>query len=371
MEETEFIIALTEHRFLGNIFVPYLIQKKEQFYTVKSHVKLRDVKSSSGYLFKPWERELVEMIEKYSDERLVKRFSRDTNVSAFYANLGKEYFEKHISPFVDKCMFQIASVLMLSPVRLLNKEVKYANLYDEDEIEVPPFYARPVFHFERTATETRYRLAVSLDEKEISLRHPNIRVITNDPCMLIHGRRLVVFEKMNAKKLLPFFEKSYVSAPNSIEEKYYNGFVMNVVRDFNVEASGFRIEQMHAQKSACLSLEKNLKYEPCFVLSFLYGEEKFLPGSSRKVSVSLRKEKGTFVFRKVNRDFEWEKDISAFLEGMGLREENGYWTRRSAELVDNENALYFLINWLNENRRALDEKGIRIAQDKSEKVYFT
>lgn len=371
MEETEFIIALTEHRFLGNIFVPYIIQKKEQFYTVKSHVKLRDVKSSSGYLFKPWERELVEMIEKYSDERLVKRFSRDTSVSAFYANLDKEYFDKHISPFVDKCMFQIASVLMLSPVRLLNKEVKYANLYDEDEIEVPPFYALPVFHFERTATETRYRLAVSLDEKEISLRHPNIRVITNEPCILIHGRRLVVFEKLNAKKLLPFFEKSYVSAPNSIEEKYYNGFVMNVVRDFDVEASGFRIEQMYAQKSACLSLEKNLKYEPCFVLSFLYGDEKFLPGSSRKVSVSLRKENGTFVFRKVNRDFEWEKEILAFLEGMGLREENGYWTRRSAELVDNENALYFLINWLNENRRSLDEKGIRIVQDKSEKVYFT
>jgi hypothetical protein len=174
-------------------------------------------------------------------------------------------------------MFQAASVLMLSPVRLLNKEVKYANLYDEDEIEVPPFYARPVFHFERTATETRYRLAVSLDDKEISLQNPTIRVITSEPCMLIHGRRLVVFEKMNAKKLLPFFEKSYVSAPNSIEEKYYNGFVMNVVRDFDVEASGFRIEQMHAQKSACLSLEKNLKYEPCFVLSFLYGDENSCP----------------------------------------------------------------------------------------------
>jgi hypothetical protein len=55
----------------------------------------------------------------------------------------------------------------------------------------------------------------------------------------------------------------------------------------------------------------------------------------------------------------------------GLREENGYWTRRSAELVDNENALFFLVNWLNDNRRALDDKGIHISQDKSGKIYFT
>jgi hypothetical protein len=90
MEETEFIIALTEHRFLGHVFVPYLIQKKEQFYTVKSHVKWRDMKGNSEYEFKPWERELVGIIEKYSDERLIKRFSRETNVSAFYANLNKD-----------------------------------------------------------------------------------------------------------------------------------------------------------------------------------------------------------------------------------------------------------------------------------------
>ena len=83
-------------------------------------------------------------------------------------------------------MFQVASILMLSPVRLLNKEVKYANLYDEDEIDVQPFFARPVFYFERTETETRYQLKVFLDEKEISLQSPNIKVITNDPCLMVH-----------------------------------------------------------------------------------------------------------------------------------------------------------------------------------------
>jgi len=75
MVVTEFIIALAEHRFLGNVFIPYLIQKEEQFYTVINHVKPRDFKTETDYKFKPYERELVEIIEKYSDYRLRKKFS--------------------------------------------------------------------------------------------------------------------------------------------------------------------------------------------------------------------------------------------------------------------------------------------------------
>jgi SNF2 family DNA or RNA helicase len=44
---------------------------------------------------------------------------------------------------------------------------------------------------------------------------------------------------------------------------------------------------------------------------------------------------------------------------------------RGQELLDNENALYFIINWLNQNRRELEEQGIQILQGNSEKVYFT
>ena len=168
MAATEFIIALSEHRFLGNIFVPYLIQKEEQFYTVISHVKPRDFKTETEYQFKPYEKELVEIIEKYSDDRLKKKFSKAASVKEFYAELQPAYFQKYILPHIEKCLVRVASILMVSPVRLLNKEIKYANLYDEDEIKVQPFFARPVFYFERTETETRYSLKIFLDEKPFS-----------------------------------------------------------------------------------------------------------------------------------------------------------------------------------------------------------
>src|SRR5690606_35020032 len=148
MDEKQFVIVLTQHRYLGNIFLPYLVRKEEKFYSAIKLVKPQDIKDLD-YTFKPFEKELVDLIDKYGDERLMKRFSRAVNVSEFFLRLETSRFQKQVSPFIEKCMGDVARILMLSPVRLMNKEVKYANLYDEDEIDVPPYFVRPEFHFNR------------------------------------------------------------------------------------------------------------------------------------------------------------------------------------------------------------------------------
>lgn len=371
MAEIEFIIALTEHRFLGNIFIPYLIQKEEQYYTVVSHVKSLDFKTETGYDFKPYEKELVEIIEKFSDERLKKKFSRAGSAKEFYATLDHANLQKQIIPFIEQCMFKAASILMLSPVRLLNKEMKYANLYDEDEIVVQPLFARPVFYFEREEIETHYSLKIFQENREIRLLNSNIRVVANNPCLFVQQNKLYVFEKLNGKKLTPFLEKEKVTIPHSMEEKYYNGFILNAIRNFEVHAQGFTILEESAKKLAVLSLELNLKYEPCLVLNFLYGNEKFLPNSTRKLSVQLRQENNNYLFKKVKRDFDWENEIQNFLSKVGLIDKNGYYTLPSIDLLENKNALYFFINWINKHKPQIDEKGIQLTQEKLDKIYFT
>ncbi|GAB1451708.1 DEAD/DEAH box helicase [Draconibacterium sp.] len=371
MAETEFIIALTEHRFLGHIFIPYLIQKEDQYYTVLHHVKPRDFKTETDYAFKPYEKELVEIIEKYSDEKLKKKFSREASVKEFYATLKQPFYHKNIVPFIEQSMFKVASILMLSPVRLLNKEMKYANLYDEDEIKVQTLFARPVFHFNRTETETRYTMKVFQENKQIKLLNSNTMVVSNNPCLFVQQNKLYVFENLNAKKLTPFFDKEVVTIPHAMEEKYYGGFVLNAIRNYEVHAQGFTILEDSAKKTAVLSLERNLQYEPCLVLNFMYGSEKFLPNATRKLSVQLIRENKNYVFRKVQRDFDWENKILNDLSKIGLLEKNGYYTLPSLDLLDNANALYFLVNWINKNKTQLDQNNIRIVQDTSDKKYFT
>src|SRR5690554_3988055 len=136
MDEKHFVIVLTQHRFLGNIFLPYLVRKEDRYYSTIKLVKPQDVKELD-YPFQPFELELIELINRYSNERLMKRFSRAANVTEFFSRLETSRFQKLVLPFLERCMWEVVNILMLSPVRLMKKEVKYANLYDEDEIMIP------------------------------------------------------------------------------------------------------------------------------------------------------------------------------------------------------------------------------------------
>ncbi len=369
MDKLEFIIALTDHRFLGKVFQPFLIRKKEKFYSVVRMVRPHDF-DSADYRWKPWEKELVNIIEKYSDERLMKRFSRAGSVASFYSSIDSGVYQRQVVPFIEKNMMEVVSILMLSPVRLLNKEFKYSNLYDEDEITVPPFFARPEFLFERTEIQTRYHLKVKLDGKEIPLSERTCAVVTNDPCLLLYRNQLIAFEKLNAKKLMPFFGKEYVSVPNTIEDKYYPGFVLKTIRDYDVQATGFEIREAAVEKTAELFLEMNLQEHPVFVLRFLYGNESFLPNSGKTTAVSCQKSGKSFVFTKTARDLSWEEHILQFIENTGLQEENGWFSLKGTEVLEKQNALHYLVDWLSANRDRLEQNGIIIRQEESEKKYF-
>jgi len=181
----------------------------------------------------------------------------------------------------------------------------------------------------------------------------------------------VVFEKLKAKKLTPFFEKEYVTVPNSIEDKYYPGFIKNTIRDFETKATGFEIQEGDTKKQAVFTLEKNLKFEPCLVLQFKYGDETFLPNSKRTTAVNLKNKQGTYIFKKLKRDFDWEKEMLKKAGETGLKEINGYFTPPGIDLLEKDNALHFLINWLNKNKPELIEKGFSVLQENQEKIYFT
>ncbi|WP_167612013.1 DEAD/DEAH box helicase [Maribellus sediminis] len=370
MEELEFIIALTDHRFLGKVFQPFLIRRREKFYSVVRLVKPHDF-DTGDYQWKPYEQELVKIIEKYSDERLLKRFSRAGSVSNFYASIDTGVYERQVIPFIESAMMEVVSILMLSPVRLLLKESKYANLYDEDEITVPPIFARPEFHFERTELQTRYQLKLYLEGKELLISNQTCTIVTNDPCLLLYRRQLLAFEKLNAKKLLPFFEKDFVSVPNTIEDKYYSGFVLKTIRDFDVKASGFQIREEAAAKFAELTLESNLQSQPILVLRFYYGQESFLPNAQKQTAVSMRKLGKTFEFSKTKRDLGWEQSVLGDLQKIGLKEDNGVFAINGMEVLETQNALYFLLDWLSQHRTELEKRDIRIKQENTDKIYFT
>jgi len=370
MGKIEFIIALTQHRYLGNVFMPYMMREEEKFYSVETIVKSCDF-NAIDYKFRPYEKELVKITEKYSERNLMEKFSRAEKVTEFFADLDSDYFEKHISPFINKCMFEAVRILMVSPVRLFNKQAKYSNLYCGDEIQVQPFFAWPVFFFQRTETETRYQLKIFANERELHLTNSNIKIITNNPCLFLHNSRLMAFEKLDSKKLMPFMNKEYVSIPHTMEERYYAGFIKKAIRNFEVKSEGFQILEGGKNKSALLALEYNLHFYPCLALYFYYDDEYFPLNLTKRVIVRFQKKNNEYIFIKTCRDQEWEKDVLKKISETGLKEKNGFFSLPSMELLNKEDALYYLINWLNKNKSLLNKKGIGFKQEKLTDKYFT
>ncbi len=143
------------------------------------------------------------------------------------------------------------------------------------------------------------------------------------------------------------------------------------MRDFDVEAKGFTVEHTNVKKKAILSLEKNLKYKPGLVLHFEYDMERFQINSERNVAVTLKKKNNLFVFSKTLRDKEWENEVLQAIDKVGLINKDGYYFIDGIQKLESNNALYYLINWLNENKTKLAVSNIQIVQDKLEKTFFT
>ena len=364
----ELIIGLTEHRTFGYLFHAFLIEKKVSFYTISKLVKQRDV---AALQLNAEQAELVKLVEQYSDEKLVQKFSKQKESSKFFQQMDPDLFENHIGPYIDKNLVRIIRLLMRGNTRLFYKQAKYSNLYDEDLIEVSDMFSEASFCFDRSAEGTSYHLEITCQGKVLNLLHKQITVVTNEPGAFLHQGRLYVFEKLSAKKVLPFLDKESIFIPSQVEEKYYKSFVLNALKEFQVKAAGFTISEGEARKKAMLSLEPNLRMEAVLLLSFRYGKNDYLPNSKNDVLVDFTIADKQYHFQKIKRDKDWEQAKIQFLTDLNMKEENGSFYPRGMEVLNDKDRLYEMINWLNSNKQKLTEAGFDFSQSRLDKIYST
>ena len=366
----EFIIGFTEHRSVGYILVPLLIQKENSYFTVDKTVKLRDVKSGEVVLNEQ-ELELLKLIENYSDEMLMKKFTKKTDQPSFFQNMDKDLFQNHISPYIDKYIYRCVVLLMKGNTRLFFKQAKYAHLYDEDEIKVNSTFSDCTFYFNRSETGTKYNLKISHENSAIDLLHKNIKMVCIQPCSFVYLNQLYIFSHLSGKKLIPFLTKESLTIPLQAEEKYYQTFIMNTVRDFEVKANGFTIIESQPPRKTILSLEQDLSLKPVLIVKFRYDNSQYLADSVSKVFVSLEYKQENYTFKKFVRDHKWEEEQLDLLKKLQLKYKNGYWNpKEDLEKSETEN-YYKSIQWLTQNHEELQAQGFMIQQNKLNKKYFT
>ncbi len=365
-----FIVALTNHRVLGSICVPYLVEYHTSCYMVRSLVRPGDL-DKGDYPFSEKEKEIVRLAARYSDSKLSARYARDKTSQDFFSTVTPETVRKSLIPYVHQQMLRVLQLLRESNVPFYEKEPNYSHIYEDNLITVPAEDAVARFIFRRHSGGTDYSLELTLAGKPIRILNRDVKVLIGDPCVLVTGNQVLFFKGMDAKKIQPFLVKEVVTIKAAVEPAYYRNFVEHIIRDHTVVAEGFYIISPREKPVAVLSLEPDLSLTPVLVLRFRYGEKECLPNDSRRAFVKAEYQADPYTFYKYTRDDPFEKEMVDFLVRKGLKEAAGSYTLPNLQLAENEQAIQYLVRWLSDNQEELTGRNVEIRQDALDKVYFT
>ena len=369
--EQKFIVAVSEHRLFGFLVIPYLVEEgiDNKYLTITKRVHVHDL-TDTNFTFTAVQTQLVRLAEKYADESLAKKYNKKGTLNDFYKNVKSEEFNKKLVPFIEEIMVKCLDLLKTAEIPLYFKRAKYANLYDEDLIELCFKDTSVVFNFHRLENETRYFLTVRLGEKQLSLLRRNIIQLVNDPCRMLYQNKLYFFENISGSKLLPFFEKEYISIPHKVEEKYYSTFILNAVKSQEICYSGFEIIDTPARTEAILSLETDLAGYPVFIPIFKYNDHCIAAGDEEKSIATFEVVDDRYVFHRYEKDLFWEIEVIRELRKLGLEGEISS-LKLSGLPEDRSAALYKAIGWISKHENELKEIGLLVSQEKMDHLYFT
>jgi superfamily II DNA or RNA helicase len=299
----------------------------------------------------------------------MKSYSKETTVSGFQKNVTEKTIQLYIRPTIEKYQQRIMERLLRSGLEIYFREgVKNRTLFDSDKLDVCPDPARSVFNFIKNGENgLRYFITLAAGNEIIDLNGKNFGVICNNPACVFVDRKLLAFKDIDAKKLLPFFSKEYVTVPASSEKAYIEKFVANCLRN-NVEinAQGISIQEIHPPCKARLTLMNGLDLQPVLTLDFLYEGKVYPIDTSEKKVVYAKQADGVTALVWFYRDKELENSLVKFLTDNGMEKKwvNSFRIKHAS----GENGTGSLIEWIQTHREMLNR--FDLMQDIPDRKYF-
>ena len=363
---------MSEHRLFGFLILPYLAEDgpEGKYLSISQRLRVHDL-AEGNFRFSALQTQLIKLTEKYADENLAKKFNKKGTLNDFYKNVKAEDFNKKIVPFVEDIMARCLDILKTAGIPVYFKRAKYNNLYEDDLIELCYEDTGAVFNFHRLEDETRYFLTIRNGAEQLSLLHRSIILLVNEPCRILYQNKLYFFDDISGSKLQPFFDKEYISIPGTVEEKYYGTFILNAIKNQEVNYSGFEIIDTPVHKEAILSVATDIAGFPVFIPVFKYNDQIVkMDDDGKKVAV-FEVKNGNYVFYRFDKDLSWEENIISKLRNLELQGEVHALHLADSTSESPTNALYDAIGWLSKNSAGLGEMGISISQEGLEQSYFT
>ena len=361
---------LTHHRLWGTLIVPYIIRQNsgQDYYTI-SEALFPSPSGQTLISLLPEERDVVTILNQFSERELFRLFSKEKNVKAFVESLTSEKNEKFIRPYIERRIGKCLEIARDEGLPLFRQKSDIKTLHEEDRLNMAVEYAKPVFRFERNNVQSLYSLNLDLEGKPVDLRKNRVEIICSSPCIIQFDSTIAFVSDIDGAKLKPFLSKEAIVIPKNSQKKYFATFVLNAVNRFRVEADGFQIISIPPDKKAYLSLETGLKGTPVLILSFSYSGKKVWPHEKELSFTEFEDKKGEFIFRKYERDCRWEEECSETLGALGFATDDGVNFYIPAEDGKPSGDLFLIIEAVNNCWEELTAAGFTLSADHFGKKY--
>lgn len=389
----QIIYSLYQHEYLGFIFESYIVHKDDKGKLTFQHQNISSKNArefAKGLDDKDFE--LIELMDGMHQDAVVKAFSskhikpEEFFIKVFDKEKGNEIVRDQIEDYMEKRRAKILEKLKGKMLFEMGNDGEPA----WKKIEVLDRRCSIQFHFMRNTDSTNYYPTIYHNDKKLDLPNSSAYLICKSPAWMVLGGKLYGFEKyVDGKKLLPFFTKKFVVIPKNVEEAYYNKFVAPLLASFDdVEASGFEINknsydplpvltlsELTATRESTPSLFQSQSSEGdsenesgedatgkiVFDLSFKYGKHRFRGDNIGPVSVTVEKQGDNYIFHRINRKTDVEKNFLHTLQKLGL-------PAKGFRVAVSKSEAF---SWLNENRVNLLNFGFEVSQPESrDKKYF-
>ncbi|TPE45508.1 DEAD/DEAH box helicase [Pontibacter mangrovi] len=379
------IYSLFEHEYLGYLFESFVVQVNSKGHLTLQHQNI-SAKNAAEFAARldADDFKLIPLIDQVQQDAVLKKFSPKKKMSAadFFLKVydpekGDKALQEAIAHYVQSRMGKILELLRHNKMTFIMGK-------DGDpawrRIEIAPERATVLFHFMRNADNTHYFPTIKYNGEKLDFQYKNAALVCHEPAWLLLNEKIYSFEKnVDGKKLQPFLNKKFIAIPRSIEENYYRKFVAPLVEQFDVNTRGFDIKSEKFVPSPYLTFSEIAGADApavrrneaeqadaegkkiLFDLAFKYGDYMVQTQEARRVSVSMEKTQDSYIFHKLIRDLNKEKEYVKELNKRALEVKNG-------QAVLEKSAAF---SWLNSNLQELQGMGFTVQQSqRNSKSYF-
>lgn len=381
----QIIYSLFQHEYLGYLFESFVVQKDAKGNLTFQHQNISAANAndfSSGLDEKDYE--LITIMDSMQQDIVVKKFHKKAiKTSDFFLKVydkekGNKLLQKEIDNYLER---RRAKVLELIGGK------KFYEMGNDGEptwrkLDIQNEKATVLFHFRRNEENTHYFPTIKCNGDKINFQHKGAYIICNEPAWMVLDGKLYSFKKeVDGKKLMPFLNKNFIAIPKNVEETYFNKFVAPLIASFDVYAKGFEINSESYDPIPLISFSElqantapSLLFDQptttlvvdegkiVFELAFQYGQFKFKADHVTKISVTVERNEDDYVFHRVRRKLDTEKNFIQMFRDKGLEFKHSKIVLPKSEAFD----------WMNQNRLNFEELGISFLQKSTDgKRYFT